>query len=264
MSTLTHNWNLELPARGDYDGQWDIPINANFSLIDSILNQIYTSNKSDTQPNTNVKDGMLWLNSSSNILFIKIPSGFKELAFKDNVLSLTGGILTGNLELYQSDILFRILNADDKVGIYTDNVTNKFGIKDFGNNKTVFELDRATDTLDIKSTNVTKNGDAIWHAGNDGDGSDLDAGKLQGKKWALAASGTAEVLNGQIANVSLRAGGQHNYYRVSVYSDITCINAYGASPSCYYLAQSPTNDALIISNASGVTKTFTYEVYSFE
>ncbi len=37
VSTFTPNVQLEEPARGDYVGTWDTPVNANMTLIDLIL-----------------------------------------------------------------------------------------------------------------------------------------------------------------------------------------------------------------------------------
>ncbi len=37
VSTYTPNINLEEPARGDYVGTWDTPVNANMTLIDLVV-----------------------------------------------------------------------------------------------------------------------------------------------------------------------------------------------------------------------------------
>lgn len=265
----TINFNLELPDRGSYDGTWDVPVNSNFTILDNLLYKLYQTNKSSSIPLT-IYEGMLWYNNSDFSLSIKQSASWKEIAYKLDVLNLTGGILTGDIKLDTTTSLrkvsFAINNIDDLVAIYASKDTNTFGIKDFGNNKTIFELNRATDTLDIKSTILTKDGNTIWHSGNDGDGTSLDAGKLQGKKWVSISSGNSSILNNQNLTIPLKQGGVHNYYRYSVYSDISCINAYDASPSCYYLVQSTSasNDALIIKNTSGSTNTFNYQIYSWE
>ena len=40
VSTFTPSLNLEEPARGDYVGTWDTPVNSNMTLVDSALGQL--------------------------------------------------------------------------------------------------------------------------------------------------------------------------------------------------------------------------------
>ena len=53
-SSFTQNKNLELPANGDYVGSWDIPNNADFTVIDACFGGLTTLNVTGASGTTNL------------------------------------------------------------------------------------------------------------------------------------------------------------------------------------------------------------------
>ena len=75
MSSRTDYFGFELPIRGEYPGTWDVPINENFRVIDSILNALRNNHLAATgDPAAPVGSG--WYSTVKNLLFVKTPSGF--------------------------------------------------------------------------------------------------------------------------------------------------------------------------------------------
>lgn len=87
---FTNNFRFEIPNRGEYPGQWDIPMNANFVKIDNILKSISNNFASTTQPLLN-DIGSLWYDISNSLLLIKKGSGYKVLIDSENLLEYIGG-----------------------------------------------------------------------------------------------------------------------------------------------------------------------------
>jgi len=73
----TSKWQLEKPIRTSL--YWDVPLNANFDTIDTILYKLRTSFAGSSQPTENSDNGSLWFDSLSSILNVKYASGYKEL-----------------------------------------------------------------------------------------------------------------------------------------------------------------------------------------
>jgi len=82
VSTYTPNINLEEPARGDYVGTWDTPVNANMTLLDSVVGQITTislNNSPVVLSAAQFQSRMLIFNSTlTGSVTITFPSTFKK------------------------------------------------------------------------------------------------------------------------------------------------------------------------------------------
>ena len=73
--SLTTKWNLDKPVEGSLN--WDVPIRANYDLIDSILYKLRTSYAGTMQPTENSDTGSLWYDSNvlQDVLKVKKLSG---------------------------------------------------------------------------------------------------------------------------------------------------------------------------------------------
>ncbi len=125
---------------------------------------------------------------------------------------------------------------------------------------------KAVEILDTGGMKIA--GNVVWHAGNDGAGSGLDAGLLEGKRWVTVASGSVSIAASGSTVVSLLAGGAHHYYLVSAYSSVDVVQHEISVANCFTwtLRQRPAGspDALILRNESGATRTIYYSVLAWE
>lgn len=68
MSTFTNFWTLELPDRGEFPGTWDTPLNANFVLLDTLLQDLHNNRSSNSAPATNNTAGSTWYDLANSLL----------------------------------------------------------------------------------------------------------------------------------------------------------------------------------------------------
>lgn len=155
----------------------------------------------------------------------------------------------------------------------------------------------ALDTLvlgDVGDVIQTPTYDTFWHSGNDGAGSGLsadnvdgidgsvivttstgkatDSDKLDGKHWVTVLDSSTTLDTGQTSVATLRNGGSHKNYRISVYSNSASVPVYHgymetSSAKAYtYIVQRPTGalDQFVISNFSGTNATFYYKIDVWE
>jgi len=108
----------------------------------------------------------------------------------------------------------------------------------------------------------------IWHAGNDGAESGLDADKLDAKHWVTVASGSATIPAGSTARINLCSGGAHHHYLVSVYSNGA---VYQHTPSyagfmswCIHQGVAASYDRLVLVNDGSTSNTMYYSVLVWE
>jgi len=118
----------------------------------------------------------------------------------DRYLQLTGGTLTGGLTLAQSKLTFDLDHQDFFLTRRASGSTNAapwtWRVEDndwrlwmYGSDgvgRTALQADVETGAVDLGNAS-TINGHAIWHAGNDGAGSGLDADLLDGKNASAFA-----------------------------------------------------------------------------
>lgn len=91
----TNNFNLEIPNRGDYPGQWDIPINANIISIDSILKNL-RDNYSNTISPPNPVSGLVWYDLAGSLLKLYKNDTWKTIIDSDNIYEFLGGTPISN------------------------------------------------------------------------------------------------------------------------------------------------------------------------
>lgn len=85
--------------------------------------------------------------------------------------------LSGVIE--QQEGIFKVLRADGKNSTTTETYSTSDSAS--GLNPLEINLNNGSHAFKIGSPNVTAGGHKVWHAGNDGSGSGLDADKLDGK-----------------------------------------------------------------------------------
>jgi microcystin-dependent protein len=85
MSTTT-KWSLEKPTRGVL--LWDVPINANFDKLDTILYKLRTSYAGTTQPTENADTGSTWYDTLNQIYKVRTATSWLELLTKTRADSL--------------------------------------------------------------------------------------------------------------------------------------------------------------------------------
>lgn len=75
MSTYTPYFKFVLPAKGEFKGNWNEPVNENFISIDRVLVKLF-GNHSGVTPPTDAPDGSNWFNSISQQTFTKIAGSY--------------------------------------------------------------------------------------------------------------------------------------------------------------------------------------------
>lgn len=79
MASNTDFFNLQLPDRGEFPGTWDIPVNSNWELIDTILKNLHTNRASNDEPETFIDDGSTWYEIATSLLKVKTVNGFEPV-----------------------------------------------------------------------------------------------------------------------------------------------------------------------------------------
>ena len=119
-------------------------------------------------------------------------------------LKLIGGTMTGDLTLDKKSVIVTNPNnssATLSMGWLSDSPRLKVGGSGTGSTGT-FKIQNADDsnrmTLDssgnavftgsVTAKDITVAGNKIWHAGNHGAGSGLDADKIKGQNWTVSSS----------------------------------------------------------------------------
>lgn len=85
MATTT-KWSLEKPTRGVL--LWDVPLNANFDKLDTILYKLRTSYAGNTQPTENADIGSTWYDTLNQLYKVRSSSAWVELLTKTRSDSL--------------------------------------------------------------------------------------------------------------------------------------------------------------------------------
>ena len=130
----------------------------------------------------------------------------------------------------------------------------------------------ASSVMALPTADHTIGGNTIWHAGNDGASSGLDADKLDGKHWVQVLNGSVSIGSGAAVSMSTnRAGGSHKLYLYSVYNTIAAGGwevSHGYHPSNSYATirqqSTGTGDQLYIYNGQTETHNFAYQVWVWE
>ncbi len=108
MSTLTDKFNLIVPERAEFPGEWDIPVNANWALIDQILKNVHINRASNSAPTTNVDDGSTWFDLATSLLKIRSSSAWKAVVAHTHDGSVEG-VPKINLAIdILNDVLYRL------------------------------------------------------------------------------------------------------------------------------------------------------------
>ncbi|MDT8900411.1 phage tail protein [Anaeroselena agilis] len=164
-----------------------------------ILNNDFTimsCNSGTSFPTTNLQVGMLCFRTDLNQIFelkdltptwVLIADLTKTYTNKEYVdaqaaarLALSGGTMTGNMYFdvtgAEKDIIFSVSGAN-KWGIYGNN--GGIGLYDWLNNRNVLQYNPVNNSLNTVSA-LQVSGNTVWHAGNMGTGSGLNADTLQG------------------------------------------------------------------------------------
>lgn len=140
----------------------------NGSAWDS-LQSVYANATAPISPIT----GQLWFDTNLPIQ-LRIYDGISWIPVASNYLPLTGGALTGILSMGSN----KITNVTDPTA-NQDAATKKY-VDDTvaGSGLGYTPVDQAGDNM---TGPLTINGNTVWHAGNDGTGSTLDADLLDGQ-----------------------------------------------------------------------------------
>lgn len=85
----TQNYNLYVPVRGEYPGNWDVPLNINLNSIDSIIKSIEINNRGLEAP-VGKEVGTLWYDTGLEKLRIKKPTGYYNLIDSENIIAIIG------------------------------------------------------------------------------------------------------------------------------------------------------------------------------
>jgi microcystin-dependent protein len=179
-----------------------VPIASTQTLTDSraeILNNdrtIMSCSSGTSFPTTNLEVGMLCFRTDLNQIFelknltpvwVLIADLNKTYTNKEYVdaqiatrLALAGGTMTGNMNFdvtgSERDIAFSVSGVN-KWGFYGHN--GGMGLYDWANSRNVLQYNPANNSLNAGSL-LQVAGNAVWHAGNMGAGSGLNADTLQG------------------------------------------------------------------------------------
>lgn len=107
--SLTTKWSIDKPIEGSLN--WDVPIRANYDLIDSILYKLRTNYAGTTEPTENADTGSLWYDSNitEDVLKVKkIDGGYSslldELYADSKYVKLNGSVFIGT-HLFSDAIL---------------------------------------------------------------------------------------------------------------------------------------------------------------
>ena len=181
-------------------------------------------------------------------------------------LALAGGTMVGNIGFTATAVERRIIfttgagnNNTYLFGRPSDNVV---GFYNSQNTTSVWEYAPASNTFNVAATNFTKGGQTVWHAGNDGVGSGLDADLLDGQDSAFYRNynnltnrptlGTAAAINtadiAALVDLSSRVAkaGDTMTGALTVQGDITASSGSLRSQ----IAGSPTTGQVILGNGS--------------
>lgn len=101
-------------------------------------------------------------------------------------LTLSGGTVVGNVTFDATGVERNLIFTTSALGgrrmwFFGRPSDEGFGLHSERNAKNVFLYTPATDTFDFGTVVLTRNGQPIWHQGNDGAGSGLDADLLDGQ-----------------------------------------------------------------------------------
>jgi hypothetical protein len=75
MSSLTQNFGLNIPDRGELPGTWDTLVNANWILLDTLIKDAYFNRSSVDEP-VDASVGLTWYDISLLLLKVRAPSGW--------------------------------------------------------------------------------------------------------------------------------------------------------------------------------------------
>lgn len=156
------------------------------------------SNNSGTAfPTTDLELGMLCYRTDIGALYVLkqvTPTVTWEPLVQStgaggSFLALAGGIMVGSIGFTATAVERRITfttgagnNNTYLFGRPSDNVV---GLYNSQNTTSVWEYTPANNTFNVAANNFTKGGNTVWHAGNDGAGSGLDADLLDGQDSAF-------------------------------------------------------------------------------
>jgi len=155
-----------------------------------------SNNSGTSYPATNLERGMLCYRTDQDKLYvlkaITPVALWEEMAQVSSVgtgyLPLAGGTVTGNITLDASaaerQLILKTGAGTNYTYFFHRPSDHLMGLWSAANSAGVFTYAPSTHTLNLTATNVQKGGNTIWHAGNDGAGSGLDADLLDGQSGA--------------------------------------------------------------------------------
>lgn len=156
------------------------------------------SNNSGTAfPTTDLELGMLCYRTDIGALYVLkqiTPTVTWEPLLQstgagNTYLPLAGGSMVGNINFTATGAerqLRFITGAGNNITyLFGRPVDNVVGLYNAQNTTSVWEYTPASNTFNVAANNFTKGGNTVWHAGNDGAGSGLDADLLDGQDSAF-------------------------------------------------------------------------------
>jgi hypothetical protein len=225
--------------------------------------------------------GKLIIRDASGRAQVAAPSAAGDIARKAEVdakVSKAGDAMIGDLNLGQGVQI----DFDDEIGDKIRLYSTLYGLAVNSNELTLYLPNTAVPRIRDGPAGTIKG--QIWHAGNDGPGSGLDADLLDGSHKAditkLSAMATVKLdSNSNVAGntestATIQSGSaSHRFYSYSAYPDANDLFlGAGANPDETVSASVHTeisrgaaagNDIFVIINGTGAARTIYYKVYQF-
>jgi len=113
----------------------------------------------------------------------------------------TGYLYVGQDASYGGGIMY---NGDDNPNVPQTSDSISFYRRSGGTDYEVFRFAHSNNDVRFTSANLYANGNKIWHAGNDGSGSGLDADKLDGYNSSVANNASTVVVRDGNGDINIR------------------------------------------------------------
>ncbi len=277
--------NIGAPTKtgGGASGTWGISISGNAA----------TASKWQTARTltlTGAVTGSASIDGSGNVSLATTYSTGNISALDSRYVNVSGDTMTGTLTLPASGMFtnshFRFGNDKGRMGADS---SGNLGI--YGAGYVVIRPSSATEAssygLTITSSSLEYNGGKVWHAGNDGSGSGLDADTLDGRHYTSFPLRIGGYLYASSGNPSVKLltftrGGDKGWLRISIsdcnnggsgitalyvvkwpYSSSSDASTYPVSISCLYSTVVNVSDRLTVVRTSGATFDLYYTPNSY-
>lgn len=255
-SNAPYRWSSGLNVEGVTEYKFQLCAAATYN---GLFYRNYDVNNLEWEPWLTIMD-------SSNIgSYALTPSNYTSY-LDSRYVNVSGDTMTGRLTLGDSSRLDLVVGGTTRTAVYDDGYYTIFGDPNYKacirGSRIIFQNATGSNGLMMEGDTFTFKGNSIWHAGNDGPGSGLNADLLDGyqaSSFLLKSGGT---MTGTLTVPSLYVNAGAFIYESASHatrltlnwtSDIARIYAINNSGSEYYdmsLGQTPGNSGALYFDAS--------------